>query len=206
MAKLYLAALLAAAAVSVQAQPAPEAVPIESVDSAHTRKVFRDLSVCLAKARPRWARETLSHPYLSEAQSRAASEALGGRDNCVPGTEGEFTFRPAGMVGNLAEHFVRTDIERADFARLKTVLSTLAPLNVSEDFALCLAARDPAAARDLALSDLGSPAEMAAANRIATHVNACTNEGEKLKIDLQGLRALVSVALYRGLSTVQARS
>lgn len=200
MARLYLVALLALGSAAVHAQPAPDAVPIENADSARTRQIFRELSVCLAKARPRWARETLSHPYLSEAQSRSASEALTGRDNCVPGSQSEFTFRPAGMIGNLAEHFVRTDIDKADFTRLKATLSTLAPLNVSEDFALCLAARDPSAARALIFTEVGSADEMDAARQVAAQVKPCTNEGEKLKIDVQGLRALVSVALYRGLT------
>ena len=199
MAKHYLAALLALGAISVQAQPPAPAVPIQpSPDSAEERKTLRTLSACLAKARPRWARQTLSHPYLSDAQAYAATLALKGRDKCVRGPELEVTLRTSGMVGSLAEHFLRAELERADSARLATVLSTMAPLNVSEDFALCVAARNPDAARDLVLSEPGSTAETQAMRKFAGYIDICTNEGEELTVDLQALRALISTALYRG--------
>ena len=118
--------------------------------------------------------------------------------------ENEFTFRTSGLVGSLAEHFLQAEIERADSARLARALSTLTPLNVTEDFALCVAARDPAAARDLALSEPGSAAEAQAASQVAGYVARCTAEGEQLTVDLQALRALTSTALYRGVTTVLA--
>lgn len=205
MTKLSLAALLALCAASVQAQPSSPAVPIQpSPDSAEQRLALRNFSVCLAEARPRWARGTLSHPYLSDEQASAAAQALNGTDTCVRENEVEITFRTSGLVGSLAEHFVRTEIERADSARLAVVLSTLTPLNVSEDFALCVAARNPAAARDLALSEPGSDAEMQAVRRVAAYVEPCMNQGEQLTVDLQSLRALISTALYRGVTTVLA--
>ncbi|HEX6375387.1 MAG TPA: hypothetical protein VFZ91_06670 [Allosphingosinicella sp.] len=204
MAKLYLAALLALGAASVQAQPSSRAAAIQpSPDSAEERQALRDLSVCLAESRPRWARGTLSHPYLSDAQASAASQALTGKDKCIRGDEAEVTLRTSGMVGSLAEHFLGTEIGQVDSARLAKMLSTLAPLNVSEDFALCMAARNPAAARDLALSEPGSDAETQAARRIAAYVEPCTNQDEQLTVDLQSLRALISTALYRGVTAAR---
>ena len=205
MAKICLAVVLILGAASVQAQPSPATVPIQpSPDSAEERQTLRTLTACLAESRPRWARQTLSHPYLSDAQASAASEALSGRDNCIRETEAEITFRTSGLVGSLAEHFLRAEIESADFARLSAALSTLTPLNVSEDFALCVAARNPAAARDLALSEPGSAAETQAARQVAAYVGSCTNESERPTVDLQSLRALISTALYRGVTTVLA--
>ncbi len=203
MAKLYLAALLAVGAASAHAQP-PAATIQPSPDSAEERKASQKLSSCLAKARPRWARNLLSRPYLSDAQAYDASLAFQGRDTCIrPGHDGtEITFRTSLMVGSLAEHFLRGEIERADAARLAQKLSTLAPLNVTEDFALCVASRNPAAARDLAFSEPGSDAEDAAARKLAAHVEPCTQEGEQLTVDLQSLRALVATALYRGVTAV----
>jgi hypothetical protein len=203
MAKLFLAALLAASAVSVQAQPRVTIEP--SPDSAEQRKGLQKLTSCLAEARPRWARGTLSRPYLSDAQRQDASLALTGKDGCTPGLEGEeteVTFRTSGMVGSLAEHFLRKDIQRADAARLAEKLSSLPPLNVTEDFALCVASRNPAAARDLALSEPGSAAEDAAARKVSTYLESCTTDTEKLTVDLQALRALVATALYRGVTAV----
>lgn len=207
MAKRLLAALLAACTIPVQAQPQSPGVPLQpSVDSPGTRQAFQTLSACLAHARPRWARQTLSQPYLSKAQASVAAQALVGKDRCIPEGEAELTFRTSGLVGNLAEHYVRADLQRADLKRLASALSTTPPLNVTEDFALCVAARNPTAARDLVTSEMGSPAETEAARRVATNVGPCTNPNEQLTVDIQSLRSLMSVALYRGLTAALAGS
>ncbi|HEX8240156.1 MAG TPA: hypothetical protein VF574_10500 [Allosphingosinicella sp.] len=203
MTKLFLAALLAAAAGSVQAQPTSPAAPINpSLDSAQDRKALQKMSACLAKARPRWARQMLAKPYLSDGQSFLAGQALVGRDGCVVGPEAEVVVRPATLAGSLAEHFVRTDIQKAGSQRLAGMLNQIAPLNASEDFGLCVASRDLAAARELTLSEPGSDSEERAARRLAAFVGPCTNPGESLTVDLQSLRALVATALYRGVSAV----
>ena len=202
MAKLYLAALLAIGAASVHAQP-PKVTLEASPDSAEQRKGLQKLTSCLAERRPRWARGTLSRPYLSDAQAYDASLALKGKDGCTPGLDGtEVTFRTSGMVGSLAEHFLRKDLQQTSAARLADKLSTLAPLNVTEDFALCVASRNPAAARDLALSEPGSAAEDAAARKVFAHVEPCTQDTERLTVDLQALRSLIATALYRGMTAV----
>ncbi len=202
MAKLYLAALIALSAASVHAQ-SPKVSIEPSPDSAEQRKGLQKLTACLAEARPRWARNTLSRPYLSEAQAYDASQALRGRDGCAMDREGvEVTFRTSGMVGSLAEHYLREEIDRADAARVAEKLSTLPPLNVTEDFALCVASRDPASARALALSEPGSAAEDEAARKVAANLESCTQDNEKLTVDLQSLRSLVATALYRGVTAV----
>jgi hypothetical protein len=202
MAKLFLAALLALGTATVHAQP-PKVTLEPSPDSAEQRKASQKLTACLAEARPRWARNTLSRPYLSDAQAFDASSALRGRDTCVVGRDGvEITFRTSLMVGSLAEHFLQEDIRRADAAKLAEKLSSLPPRNVTEDFALCVTARNPGAARDLALSEPGSAAEEAAAMRVFAYVEPCRQESEQLTVDLQALRALVAAALYRGVNEV----
>jgi hypothetical protein len=165
---------------------------------------LRALTACLAEQRPRWARRTLSQPYLSSAQARIAAQALSGSDTCVRGAEAEFTFRTSSLVASLAEHYLRAEIGSVDFARLAVALSTLPPLNVSEEFALCVSARNPTAARDLALSEFGSAAEAETGRQLADAVQLCTLERERLTVDLQALRALAATALYRGVSAVRA--
>jgi hypothetical protein len=204
MVRPFLAALLAAAAAPAQAQASTPAVAVQpNLDTAAELQRLRSLSSCLAKSRPGWARRTLSFAYLSDAQAREAAEALSGTDSCLPG-EVEVVFRTSGLVGGLAEHFLRTEIARTDSARLTNALATLTPLNVSEDFALCVAVRNPAAARDLALSEPGSDAEARAAGQLARHVPPCVERGEQPTVDLQSLRALMSTALYRGVTAVLA--
>ena len=203
MAKLYLAALLAfGAASSLQAQPAVAINP--SADTGAERQRLHDLSYCLARARPRWARQMLAKPYLSQDQARIAAYALGGRDTCLQSREDiEVTFRTSSVVSSLAEYFLRTEMPQVDATRLAAVLSTMTPLNVSEDFGLCVAARNPAAARALALSPFNSPAETAAAERLSAAVELCTLENENPSVDLQSLRALTATALYRGVNAVR---
>jgi hypothetical protein len=205
MSKLLLAALLLSAAMPAQAEPG---VPIQpSVDSPQQRQALQGLLSCLAQARPRWARQMLAYPYLSDTQARMAAEALTGRDTCLRGGELEVTFRTSSMVAGLAEHFLRTDLPKVDFGRVQAALATLPAKNGSEDFAFCVASRDPVAARDLTLSEFGSEAEMRAARQLAAGIGPCTVRGEQLTVDLQALRALVAAALYRGVATaLESRS
>lgn len=205
MTPFHIFGLLALGAATAQAQPSTAPAGIHpGPDTAEQRQSLRNFVTCLARARPQWARRTLSHPYLSRAQAEAAAEALSGRDTCIRGTDVEVTFRTSSLIGSLAEYYLRAEIGRADQTQLARTLAALTPLNVSEDFALCLAARNPAAARALALSVPGSDDETRAGRQIARSVGPCTAEGERLTVDLQALRALTSVALYRGLTTVVA--
>ena len=204
MIRLLIATLLATAGAATQAQASIPAAAVQpNLDTAEELKRLRSLSACLAESRPGWARRTLSFAYLSDAQAREAAQALSGSDNCVPDNT-EVVFRTSGLVGGLAEHFLRAEIERADSTRLSKALATLAPLNVSEDFALCVAVRNPAAARELAFSEPGSAVEARAAGQLAGHVPPCIQPGEKPTVDLQSLRALMSTALYRGVTAVLA--
>jgi hypothetical protein len=205
MIRMYLAGVIAISAAAAQAQSPPEITIKPAVDTAEQRQAFRTFSECVAQSRPAWARRTLSHPYLSHAQARAAAESLSGKDSCLRNGQAELTFRTSSMVGSLAEYFLRAEPDLVGSARLTRVLHTLAPQNASEDFALCIVARNPAAARDLALSEPGSKAETQAAGQFAAYVRSCTNAGEQPSVDLQALRALTSVALYRGTTTGNGR-
>ena len=198
MGRIFLAAVLALGSVAAQAQSSPEMTIQPAVDSAEQRQAFRKFSECVAQSRPAWARRTLSHPYLSKAQASAAAESLSGKDTCLRNGQAELTFRTSSMVGSLAEHFLRSGPDLVGSAQLTKALNTLAPQNVSEDFALCVVARVPAAVRELALSEPGSKAETQAAGQLAGPVRSCAIPGEQPLVDLQALRALTSVALYRG--------
>jgi hypothetical protein len=199
MTKLSLTALLIAASVGAQAQPAATPASIQpAIDPPQERQALRKLSVCVAQLRPRWARTMLSYPYLSDAQASVAAQLVSGHDNCLGAPEVAVAFRTSGVVGSVAEYFVRADMPKTDSQRLSNALSTIAPRNVSEDFALCLAARNPGAAQDLAFSDPGSAGEARAAGMVAMSVPTCTKPEEHLDVDLQSLRALAATALYRG--------
>ena len=194
--------MLAFAAIASRCGPwPPRSSPIAY--SAERRQELRSFAVCLAERRPGWARRTLAQPYLSNNQANIASEALSGSDSCINSRDDtEVTFRTSSVVANLAEHYLRTELQRVDFSRVTRALATMAPRNTSEDFALCVAARNPAAVRDPALSDFGSAAETEAAGRLAGYVESRTAPGEMLTVDMQSLRALSAIALYRSVATV----
>jgi len=207
MARFRLATMLALGGVAVQAPPASAAQIEPNVDSVERRQELRNMAFCLAELRPGWARRTLSQPYLSNTQANIAAEALAGTDGCIRSrNDTEVIFRTSSVVASLAEHYLRTHLPQANFRRVSLALLNLAPRNVSEDFALCVTSRSPSAARDLTLSEFGSPAEAEAAGRLAPFVEPCTNAGETLTVDLQALRALSAIALYRGVTTARPGS
>jgi hypothetical protein len=158
--------------------------------------------MCLAQARPRWARGVLEHPYLSDAQASAAAQAVSGRDHCQQRNEVEMTFRTSTLVSAMAEYYLRSDLPKTDTLSLNKALASLPARNASEDFGLCVASHNPAAARALALSEPGSSTEASSAQEMHEAVVTCTARGEALKVDLQSLRALVTIALYRGVVAI----
>jgi hypothetical protein len=111
-------------------------------------------------------------------------------------------FRTSTLVSALAEYYLRAALPNADSLRLNQALTSLPARNASEDFGLCVASHNPAAARDLALSEPGTSVEANSAQALGAQIEPCSRPGESLKIDLQSLRALVTIALYRAVSSV----
>lgn len=198
-----IAALVALAAAAAFAQPPAAAAELQPApDSAERREMLKELVTCVAKVRPRWARQTVALPYLSDEQAKAAAEMLQGRDSCLPDPEMDMTFRTSTLVGILAEHFIQAEAGSGTSARMVRALTTATALNASEDLALCTAVRNPQAARELALSEPGSATESRTAQQLARHVPACTMPGEDTSVvDLQALRSLTAMALYRAMTS-----
>jgi hypothetical protein len=199
--------VLLAASAAILLSTAANAAPIEpAADSAAQRKALQALTTCLAEARPRWARQTLALPYLSQPQANVAAEALTGRDNCVAGSDAEVTFRTSSLVGNLAEHFVRADVDKTDSKRLKRGL--IRAYAAQRHRRLCIVRHGPQSGRGA-----GARHQRARQRRgndgsapVRQPVEECTNTGEQLKVDVQALRALVSTALYRGITATLGKN
>src|SRR5690242_16781899 len=179
--------LLVAAALA-SGSPAPVVLQ-PPLDSPQERQALRKLTNCVAELRPRWARTMLAYPYLSSDQARVASELVSGHDRCLGAPEVAVAFRNSSVVGFAAEHFIQSDMAGIDPQRVGNALNTVAPKNVSEDFALCLAARDPTAALSLTRSEPGSGDETTAAGQVAMGLAYCSKPGERMTIDVQALRA-----------------
>ena len=195
-------ALLLGAAVSAQAQAAALATPIQpSVDTVQQRQSLRTLMTCVAKSRPNWARQLLAQPYLGEEQTRTAGEALSGKDRCIMKDETEMTFRTSSMVSNLAEYFLGAELTNADLERLRGRSTRIAPLNSPRKISPCALRREiPLRLRAIALSEPGGNDERQAADKLAAQVQPCVIKGEQPTVDLQSLRGLMSIALYRAMT------
>jgi hypothetical protein len=76
----------------------------------------------------------------------------------------------------------------------------LAPRNGSEDFAFCLARKDPVAVRALIDTVPASKKEAAEIGRLIPHLGSCVVQGSTLTLNKQTIRTLLAVGLYRILS------
>lgn len=204
MIDLLAAALLSSGQPTMPAQSAAAVTIVPAPDTPQERQALRKLTICVAGLRPNWARAVMAHPYLSEQQASAAAQVFAGHDNCigVPGVD--VAFRTSGVVGSIAEYFVRSDLPRTEAQRLGNALATVAPLNASEDFALCVASRNSKAALDLVFSDPGSAAEASASGLVVAGVPSCTKPNERIDVDVQAMRSLIATALYRGVTAASA--
>lgn len=196
---LILAALFVATSVSGGLQGAAPVPALQAnADSTADRAAVRAFSKCLARQRPRWARDVLAQPYLSKGQT-ALLETIGiGNDNCSGSGSKEMTLRHTSIVAGLAEQLITEDLVQVGMKRVSAELNRIPSRNTSEDFALCIVARRSKVAQDLVMSSPGSDAERVAGEQLALGVESCTNPGESGKVDLQSLRALAATALYRG--------
>lgn len=202
---LLAAVLLASSQAAPPAQATSAVTIVPAPDTPQQRQALRKLTICVAGLRPNWARAVMAHPYLSEQQASAAAQVFAGHDNCigVPGVD--VAFRTSGVVGSVAEYFVRSDLAKTDPQRLANALATVAPLNVSEDFALCVASRNPKAAVDLAFSEPGSAVEASASGLVVAAVPSCTKPNEQIDVDVQAMRSMIATALYRGVTAAAGK-
>ena len=202
MTKRHLASALFACAVLLTTRPAVAETALQPpLDTPAERQALRKLTFCIAEHRPRWARALVSYPYLSDAQADAAAELVSGNDNCQMAPEVAVAFRTSGVAGNVAEHLLHSALASADVTKVSAALATANPLNVSEDFALCVASRNPAVALDLVRTEPGSGDEARAGSALAASVPSCTKPTERLEINLESLRSLVATALYRAVGS-----
>lgn len=186
--------------------PAPGAVrPQDSLDRVTGRRVMRTFAGCLLRNKPRIAAEIMAEPFGSETQAAVVQRRVAGINDCMGATGLSMGFSVRALAGALAEaelgnRFATTDLARV--ARLTgddiTVLS-LTPRNGSEELGLCVVRRAPEAVRTWALSEPGSAAETAARRIAVDQVGPCVDQGQPLRADIDGLRAILSAALYRAL-------
>ncbi|MEA3014783.1 MAG: hypothetical protein QOD42_3328 [Sphingomonadales bacterium] len=210
---LGLIAPLAAAAAEpeigsrLDAAPRGAVTPEEREDQATARRVMRTYAACLSRARPRTAAAVLAAPYGDEEQLAAVRRRVQGVDDCM-GRGMSMGFRPTTLAGALAEAGLRARFATADLAPAAALADEdiarlgLTPRNGYEELAACIARRDPQAVRALVLTEPATPEERVARRAIAPGIGPCVNQGQSLRVDMGGLRAMLAVALYRMLDAL----
>jgi hypothetical protein len=203
---LALLAPLAAAAAEPQigsridTTPRGAVTPQEREDQATARRVMRTYAACLLRARPRTAAAVVAAPYGGEEQLAAIRRRVQGFDDCM-GEGMSMAFPPETLAGALAEAGLRARFATMDLAPAAALADAdiarlgLTPRNGYEELAACIARGDPAAVRTLVLTEPATPEERVARRPIVASVGSCVNQGQSLRVDMIGLRAMVAVAL-----------
>lgn len=207
--------MLAAAAAVAEPEPGsridptPGSVrPQNRTDAATGRRVLRTFAFCLARARPRVAEAALTAPYLSGEQGNIIRRSVGGVENCMGYSGLELGFQANALPGGLAEQALEGRLARAELGSVAQLTQAdierlgLVPRNGYEDLALCVVRRDPGAVKSFVTTEPATPAERAAFQSVLPNVGPCVNQGQGLRLDMPGLRAMVAVGLYRILTAL----
>lgn len=185
--------------------PAPGAVrPHSGEDRISAQRVMRTFAACLLRNNPRTANEILLAPFASPEQQAVINRRVAGIHNCM-GAGMSMGFHAGGLAGALSEaslqsRFAAVNLERVSALTPDTItLLNLNPRNGYEELGLCVARRAPELVWAWAVSAPGSAAEAAAQRAVLPQVAPCVDQGQPLRADVFGLRAILSAGLYRAL-------
>ncbi|HYI47987.1 MAG TPA: hypothetical protein VEX35_05920 [Allosphingosinicella sp.] len=213
--QIVLAAIIALPALPAAAGAEPEigsrlesgprgaVTPQEREDQATARRVMRTYAACLLDNRPRTAEAIVAAPYGGEEQAAIVRRRVQGAEDCMGRTGLSMRFPTESLAGAIGEAGIRARFSTADLAPVAALADEdvarlgLGPRNGYEDIAACIARRDPHAVRALVLTEPATAEERTARRPVMTQVGACVNQGQSLRVDQVGLRAMVAVALYR---------
>ena len=190
--------------------PTPGAVrQPDARDPVTGRRVMRAFAACLMRNQPRIAAEILAQPYGTDEQAAVIQRRIAGTNDCWSAGGMDMAFDNRALAGALAEAGLQARYATADLSGATALTPDdvtrlgLAPRTGFEDLGICVARRAPAVVRAWALSEPGSEAETAARRAVIPEVGPCVNQGQPLRADLVGLRAILSFGLYRLLSTAR---
>jgi hypothetical protein len=186
--------------------PTPGAVRHQSSDDQITaRRVMKTLAACLFRNNSRVAAEILAQPFGSAEKTAVIQRRVAGVHDCMGESGLTMGFDARALAGALSEVGLEARYATADLGRVtrltadQITIFALAPRNGFEDHGLCVARRAPEAVRAWALSAPGSEAETAARRVVPPQVGPCVDQGQPLRADVVGLRAILSAGLYRAL-------
>jgi hypothetical protein len=143
--------------------PYPSAPGHRQLDNAAQRARYVDAyAACVARSHRRLAERMLQEPYLSEQQNRLAVDISDA--GCLGPGVAQLRYRPAQLVGRVAQFFIQENYADADVARFAGLSDEAAgqldlnPRNNAEDMASCILRRDPRRRRSGRCSPTWPPA------------------------------------------------
>lgn len=186
---------------SLLALPAA-AQPPSAQDQITARTAMRTFAACLLRTNSRVAIDILARPFGSGEQQQVIDRRVPGVRGCPrPGTN----LNAAALAGALSEaglqgRFAATDVGRLTNLTPDTItINALEPRNAQEELGLCVVRRAPEAVRAWAASEPGSAQEANVRRALLPQISPCVDEGQPLRVDAAGLRAILSAGLYRAL-------
>jgi hypothetical protein len=177
-------------------------VPDGDSTGIEAQKILYNYGACLSKARRKQVEVFLAtFPYGPKAD-RTARKIVS--DECIQ--EGELRFLPETLRGPLYQELYRMDFGAVAPAGVSSAPKlgyapgpgegAGDPIQVNlRIFADCTVRRDPAAARDLILSNVGTPAESAALQRMMVPMSNCIVQGDTVKMTRPLIRSTVAEVL-----------
>lgn len=188
---------------SLLALPAA-AQPPAAQDQVAARQAMRSFAACLLRTNARIAADILARPFGSDEQQELINRRVPGVRNCPvaglrPGFEAQALAGALSEAG-LQARFAATDVGRLTNLTPDTItINALEPRNRLEELGLCVARRAPEAVRAWAASEPGSVQEANVRRALLPQVSPCVDQGQPLRLDVAGLRAILSAGLYRAL-------
>lgn len=185
----------------VQAQTQPQTQtqtslwgqPVEPIAA----EAIRNFAICAVRQTPDGAERLLAMDFRDASYGDAIGRYAQGHSYCG---RGELRANSVLFAGGLAEALLR----RGNMVdNLPTLLqpvvgrAALPARDETEYVGLCVALRAPGEVRTMLSSDPGSVAERAALGAFSDDLSACVQQGQTMRMNRPGLRALVALAAYR---------
>jgi hypothetical protein len=180
-------------------------VPDGDSSGLQAQRILYNYGACLAKARRKQVELFLATFPFTAKSDRTARKIVS--DECL--REGELSFPSETLRGPLYQELYRIDFggnapanvasaPKLDYALSHGQPAAVDPIHANlRTFADCTVRRDPAAARDLVLSNVGSAGESAALQRMMAPMSSCIVQGDTIKMTRPLIRSAVAEVLYR---------
>ena len=179
--------------------------PMAVTDSANdpvVSKVVNRYARCVANSKPQWADGVLAMQFLSEEQTRAANKGVSGLQSCFSTSQFDLKFSFLSLLGGLAEQRITERFGDKDVSGLSAITdeqlfsSAAAPKTTTDDFAMCIARKDPVTVRRLIASEPITSQETQLIQSLVPHLSGCLPSGLNIKLNKQTVRAYSAVGLY----------